>query len=132
MTGPRLIWLSGLAGMLMAGIGHATPSDGSGPLVSGTSPPEESDMPSDVIKAHVVLRCTINADRSVDHCIVVSETPSGQGLGDAALRLAPQIRVNPDTFASDLVGSKVDVPLSFERDPSPDDMPSGVAAMPSP
>jgi hypothetical protein len=132
MSGLRLISLSGLAGLLFAGVAHATPGAGTpGPLVN-TPPPDASDAPSSGDKAHVVLRCTVNADRSVDHCTVVSETPSGQGLGEAALRLAPDIRVNPETFESGMVGSRVDVPLSFSREPIPDDMPDGVAAMPSP
>ena len=135
MTGlavKRLSWLTGLAGLLLAGVAHATPgAAGPGPLINGqTAPPEASDMPPGGATAHVVLRCIVNADRSVDHCVVVSETPSGQGLGDAALRLSGQIRVDPQTFAPDMIGEKVEVPLNFSRDPSPDDMPDGVAEMP--
>lgn len=127
----RWMWLAGVAGLLLAGAAHATPGDDrSGPLVDQgaglTAPPASPEGPT----AHVVLQCIVNSDRSVDHCAVVSEAPAGHGLGEAALRMAAQIRVSPDSFGPDMVGKRVEIPVDLELDSDPDDMPSGVAAMP--
>jgi hypothetical protein len=127
VRGLALVLLATAASAL-AGAGQAaTGGDGSGPLVDGLP-----DQPATAVKAHVVLRCTVKADRSVDDCVVASESPSGQGLGEAALRISGQIRVSPETFGPDFVGEKVEIPINFERDPDPGDMPADVAAMPSP
>jgi protein TonB len=35
---------------------------------------------------------------SLDHCIVVEETPAGLGFGEAALKLAPEFRMRRATI----------------------------------
>ncbi|HEY5409971.1 MAG TPA: energy transducer TonB [Caulobacteraceae bacterium] len=124
-------WLAGLAGLLLAGAGHATPANsGSAPLVD--KDPLASLQAPGAATGHVVLRCQVTADRSVDHCLVANETPPGHGLGEAALRMVQQFRIKPETFRPEMVGQMVNIPLSFEPDADADDMPDGVAATPAP
>jgi len=74
--------------------------------------------------ARVVLRCKVKADATVEQCVVASETPAGHGLGDAAVRLSSNIRIQADTFKPSMVGSEVEIPIRFEPDdPSVADMP---------
>jgi hypothetical protein len=131
-TAKRWIWPAGVAAVLAASAGHAsTAGEGPAPLVDRSGALADLPPPSDDM-ARVVLRCTVRADRSVDHCTIASEFPRGHGLGDAALRMSDMIRVGAETFSPDMVGARVDIPINFERDPDANDMPSGVAAMPSP
>lgn len=118
-----------------AGAGHATPGDdGRAPLIGQpdgpAATPQADQSAAEDGKARVVLRCIVNADRSVGHCVVASESPPGRGLGDAALRMSAQIRIQPETFEPGMVGSAVDIPMNFEREPDSGDMPGGVAASP--
>jgi protein TonB len=43
----------------------------------------------------VTLECTVLQDGRVSRCVVLSETPPGQGFGEAALRKARQARLSP-------------------------------------
>jgi protein TonB len=45
----------------------------------------------------VVLSCQVAADRSLESCRIVSETPDGYGFGRNALAGAREARVSPDT-----------------------------------
>ncbi len=134
-------WLVGLAVLLAAGPGLANPVGvGPGPLVpkpgSQAPKPPEPDLPPDSDQARVVLRCIVMVDATVDKCVVERETPVGHGLGDAALRMAHQIKISPDNFSHEIVGEEVDIPLSFARDEEQADMPTGgdgvAAPMPMP
>jgi hypothetical protein len=129
--------VAGAAGLLLAGTSYASTDHlGGGPLVGAPVAPAAPaaaptpDAPSDQGAVHVVLRCVVMTDATVDHCQVASETPPGHGLGEAALRMSRQIRINRESFTRDMVGQAVDIPLSFAPDAADDDMPSGVAAMP--
>jgi protein TonB len=43
----------------------------------------------------VVVDCTAQADGTLRNCVVVSETPAGEGFGEATLRLAPKYLLAP-------------------------------------
>jgi protein TonB len=45
----------------------------------------------------IAVRCRIRLDTSLDQCRIVSETPPGQGFGEAALRLMPLFHFLPAT-----------------------------------
>lgn len=127
---------AGVGALLMAGPALANPVGvGPGPLVpkqvAPAPQPSEPETPDDSAHARVILRCIVMVDATVDKCIVANETPKGHGLGDAALRMAHQIKISPENFRREIVGEEVDIPLSFARDEEAVDMPvdgDGVAA----
>jgi TonB family protein len=43
------------------------------------------------------LECRVNRDGRLRDCIVISETPAGEGLGAAALEAATRARLSPRT-----------------------------------
>lgn len=59
----------------------------------------------------VDLDCRVTAEGRLDNCVVETETPSGQGLGDVALRLGARMRFArpPDVF------DRVVLPIVFRR-----------------
>ena len=63
------------------------------------------------IGGRVVLDCVIRSDNGVD-CRVLSETPTGQGFGDAALAVAPKVRIKPLVVWS-LAGQHIALPIRF-------------------
>lgn len=119
------------AGGLLAAAGPAGASgSAAGPLVDQQGGLDSLPPPPPAAAGRVILQCTVNADRSVGRCLVVKEWPKGHGLGDAALRLYQQIRLDPDTFAPEMVGQKVQVPIDFARDQDAGDMPPAAEASP--
>jgi hypothetical protein len=70
--------------------------------------------PREALEAHqggtATMVCTVQADHTLV-CEVVSETPEGRGFGDAALRLVPTLRLDPDSVGG--VGTSVYVPIRF-------------------
>jgi TonB family protein len=60
------------------------------------------------------LFCTIGSDRRLHGCRVVSETPQGQGFGDAARSLTRRFRAPPDQpGAETLVGAHTQIRFAF-------------------
>ncbi len=127
----RWFWLAGALGLLMATASHATPAP-AGPLISGKDGPASIPQEPGAEKGHVVLRCQVTADRTVDHCLVSSETPPGHGLAEAALQMVQQFKIRPETFRPEMVGVTINVPINFSLDAGADDMPPSAAAGPSP
>ncbi|MET0181828.1 MAG: TonB family protein [Caulobacterales bacterium] len=65
------------------------------------------------IEGRVRLGCTIRNDLGPD-CVVVSETPMGQGFGDAALRIARNYRANPQlSDGANAEGARAELNMSF-------------------
>ncbi len=127
----RWAGLAGSLGLAFAGAGHAsTPAAiQQGPLAAKAAPaPDANDAPLPPGVAHVVLRCQVLSDRTVGGCQVAHESPAGHGLGEAALRMTRDIRIQSEAFKPDMVGAVVDIPLSFALDAGAGDMPTGAPA----
>ncbi len=83
--------------------------------------------------SRVVLKCIVQEGGGVSACSVESESPSGAGLGQAALTLAPSFRLSTWTEEGlPIVGGTVRIPLRYEgarRSPlrrgSPSRLPAG-------
>jgi TonB family protein len=60
------------------------------------------------------IECTVTVRGTLDHCKVVGETPPGEGLGEAALALAPMFMMRPQTVdGAPVGGATVTVPVNF-------------------
>lgn len=65
----------------------------------------------------VILDCAVRDDFSL-RCRVESETPRGQGYGRAALRIAREFRMAPETDDGEsTVGARIRVPVRFDIRP---------------
>lgn len=124
------IWLAGALAVLGAGAGHASTSGaGRGPTPGKgdpAAPPPTEQLPPG--SGRVVLTCQVLSDRSVGDCKVAHEAPAGHGLGEAALRMTRDIKIQPEVFRREMVGAVVDIPLSFALDAEAGDMPTDAAS----
>ena len=71
--------------------------------------------PRNVGTAHVMLSCTVLQGGWTRNCSVMSETPSGQGFGQAALGLSARFRLA--TWTSEglpVVGGVINVPIGYD------------------
>lgn len=57
----------------------------------------------DVPEASVRLICTIGADKGLENCLVIEETPAGRGFGRSAVASMSEARVSPDSSTGDRV-----------------------------
>jgi TonB family protein len=73
---------------------------------AGTAGPSEG-------VAHV--RCKVAPQGRLSDCAVISETPTGAGFGQAALRLAPKFRATPE--AAQRMAGSVTLPIRFAGPP---------------
>jgi TonB family protein len=63
----------------------------------------------------VMLHCTVEAGGGVSDCAVAREEPAGQGVGQAALSLAPRFKITTWTMEGlPTVGGSVNIPLRYE------------------
>lgn len=62
-----------------------------------------------------VITCEVRLDTRLDNCRLVSETPSGQGFGQAALAAAGEFRFQPPTRdGRPLSGQEITVGVDFD------------------
>lgn len=70
--------------------------------------------------SRVAINCTVQPGGSVADCSVDSESPSGVGLGAAALTLAPNFKLSTWTAEGlPIVGGSVRIPLRYEGGAAP-------------
>jgi protein TonB len=61
-----------------------------------------------------MIACLATSEMRLSRCSVVSESPAGLGFGAAALRLAPDFRLQPRSRSGQMVaGRTVHVPIAF-------------------
>lgn len=59
------------------------------------------------------LHCWIQINGRLRDCVLQDQVPPGQGFGNAALELAPIIRMKPATREGQPIESEVTIPLTF-------------------
>jgi TonB family protein len=70
--------------------------------------------------SRVMIACVVQQGGRVDGCNVVREEPTGAGLGQAALTLAPHFRLSTWTAEGlPVVGGTVNIPLRYEGGAAP-------------
>lgn len=71
----------------------------------------------DGVQGRVVLSCRVTVKGTLEACAPVSETPAGQGFGEAALKVSRFFRMSPQMVDGRPVdGASVKVALSFAID----------------
>jgi protein TonB len=66
-------------------------------------------------EGRVQLSCTVAADGKVNNCSVTSETPTGMGFGEAALKLTRYFQMRPQTVdGAPVGGAKVNIGIPFK------------------
>ena len=109
-----------------AGDGSAAPGAGDAPAV--TTPARWIEKPSDdevaaafpdeakETSGRAVIQCAISADGAPGGCTVQSESPAGDGFGQAALGLARKFKFKPKTVNGVAVdGGLATIPVRFAR-----------------
>ena len=67
------------------------------------------------VSGHATIACTVNADGMVGDCSIISETPSDQGFGDAALKLSKLFQMKPKSLNGvPVAGGLVNIPIGFD------------------
>ena len=104
--------------LMAAGAAQASAPASAPPPAAGLSAVPQA---APAAEGHVVLRCKVTAERTLEGCAVASETPAGHGLGQAALNMAKQVKINDGTFKPEMVGRTLEIPMRFAQDAAPED-----------
>ena len=120
------VWTTLVGALLLASGAQATTANAPPPAKPGSS---LAPLAPAAAEGRVVLRCKVTPERALDECTVASEAPAGHGLGDAALRMAKDVKIQSEVFKPEMVGRTIDIPMRFAQDaPAEDEEP--VAKMP--
>lgn len=66
------------------------------------------------ISGDAVVDCAVTTEGTVVDCRIVSEAPSGEGFGEAAIRLSKTFRMAPQTREGvSVAGARVAIPMAF-------------------
>ena len=66
------------------------------------------------IEGLALVQCDVGKDGEMADCVVEQEAPTGQGFGDAALKLMPRFRMNPHRQdGAPVEGGVVRLPIQF-------------------
>lgn len=60
-----------------------------------------------------VMSCSVTAAGLLTNCVAASESPAGQGFGEAALKLAPLFAMSSDVGGQSVAGGTVRIPIIF-------------------
>lgn len=70
------------------------------------------------VEGRAVIACAVAADGALTGCEVAAEEPAGYGLGEAALKVAPEFRMQPTTLQGrPVAGGRVRIPIGFGINP---------------
>lgn len=70
------------------------------------------------VEGGAVIACEVTADGALTGCAVAAEEPKGYGLGEAALKIAPEFRMQPTTAqGGPVAGGRVRIPIRFGINP---------------
>lgn len=70
------------------------------------------------IEGRAVIACEVAADGALTGCTVAAEEPKGYGLGEAALKVAPEFRMETRTKqGAPVAGGRVRIPIRFGINP---------------
>jgi TonB family protein len=71
------------------------------------------------IGGKVRVQCRLANDGVLNDCVVLSETPTGYGFGEAALNVATRFQMRPGTRDGQPIAGQIIVPIIFSL-PSPE------------
>lgn len=84
-------------------VGLALPGQDPSPPVEPVTPFTDVEVAAPPNQGAVTLECRVGRNGSLSDCVIISETPAGQGFGEAALEAARGTRL--DRRAADQSGS---------------------------
>jgi TonB family protein len=88
----------------------------------------EAASKAGVLKARVVLSCTVADGGLLTGCQTASEDPAGYGFGAGAAQLSGKFRVNPWTDEGlPVIGATIRVPIRYELSQAPTPAPAAPA-----
>ena len=121
----RVLLILGLAGSFVSASAAAQVSAPTSPAIFHVTRPLWTRVPTsgDVEAARppradahggVRFNCVVQADGTLDDCVVVQEDPKGLGLGEAALRLVPKLKMrSKDANGAPTAGGVITIPIRF-------------------
>ena len=98
-----------LAGFILSGQATSPPTE-----PPTTLPTVEVVAPAD--QGSATLECRVLRDGRLTDCVIISETPAGQGFGQAALEGAGRARLSRRTVEQAASGGKIRFTTRFRLD----------------
>ena len=79
-----------------------------------TAPSTTNGLSGEKDPGRVTLQCLIKSDGGLEKCEVASEFPTGQGLGDAALKMASDLKLMGADDGAVMAGKSVNIPFQIK------------------